>query len=131
MYIYTLLYSRGDTIIYSGPGSQENTDPSNLPAGNTAALLHSLPNKAGQPGRPVRVFRSSRGCSLSPVVGIRYDGLYRVQERLSEEKNSKGGLYCRFVLVRDQEQESLDSIRARSPTAQQKGDYVRIWDLSF
>ncbi|KAF3768995.1 hypothetical protein M406DRAFT_327404 [Cryphonectria parasitica EP155] len=113
---------RGDTIIYSGPGSQDNTDPDELPKGSAQALQTSLNS-----GRPVRVLRSSRGAiSVAPSVGIRYDGLYVVSRRLAPQKNAKGGLFVCFVLQRIPGQESLESIYLRSPTRQQMADFSRI-----
>ncbi|KAJ4394643.1 hypothetical protein N0V93_003862 [Gnomoniopsis smithogilvyi] len=66
----------GDTIIYSGPNSQTNTDTRQIPQGSAQILTHSLPSKSS-PGHPVRVFRSSSSHEMSPAVGIRYDGLYQ------------------------------------------------------
>lgn len=124
--------SHGDTVIYSGPNSQTNTDPNNIPQGSAQILAYSLPSATrNDPGRPVRVFRSATSHAISPAVGIRYDGLYYIEKRLPEQKNAKGGLYCRFVLRRVPGQESLRSIWARSPTARQKRDYARIWNVTF
>lgn len=123
-------FSDGDTIIYSGPNSQTNTDPHNIPQGSAQILAHSLPTRDG-PGRPVRVFRSATSHEMSPAVGIRYDGLYHIEKRLPDEKNANGGLYPRFVLRRVPDQEALNSIWARSPTLQQKQDHARMWDLRF
>ncbi|PSS03692.1 PUA-like domain-containing protein [Coniella lustricola] len=132
----------GDKIYYSGPGSQENTDPHNLPKGSTDILQVSYESK-----RPIRVLRSSRNpFGLSPSIGIRYDGLYVVTRRMPLQKNDKGGLFAQFVLQRigsgdlrdnrhqtegenhddDDEQESLLSIFRRSPTRAEKRDFERI-----
>lgn len=114
--------SRLDTIYYSGPGSQDHTDPHELPKGSTQVLQASLLSR-----RPVRVLRSSR-CALpiSPSVGIRYDGLYIVTKRLESQKNAKGGLFARYVLERIPGQESLQDIFRRSPTPQQMFDFRKI-----
>ncbi|KAJ4416503.1 hypothetical protein N0V82_006698 [Gnomoniopsis sp. IMI 355080] len=120
----------GDTIIYSGPNSQNNTDPLQIPKKSAQILAHSLPSTSG-PGHPVRVFRSASSHHASPAVGIRYDGLYQIEKRLSDVTNAKGGLYPRFVLRRVPGQEALSSIWARSPTLQQKRDHARMWDLRF
>lgn len=84
----------------------------------------------------MRVLRSATktkhaSAVLAPSCGIRYDGLYRVQSQLPSQRNSKGGLYCRFVLVRLKDQEPLAQIAARSPTRKQEAEWARIWDLWY
>lgn len=125
--------SRGDKIIYSGPGSNTNKDPHNLPdaQGMTKVLRQSVCS-----GNPVRVLRSAtttamkhKPSGLAPSVGIRYDGLYRVQSQLQSQHNALGGLYCRFVLVRLPDQEPLADVAARSPTRREEAEWARIWDL--
>lgn len=108
-----------------------NKDPHNLPdaEGSTKVLQLSI-----NTGHPVRVLRSATKHSsggLAPSVGIRYDGLYKVQAQLASERNAKGGLYCRFVLVRLPDQESLADIAARSPTRKEKADFAKIWNLFY
>lgn len=100
-----------------------NTDPDNMPPGSGTRVLQASLNN-----RPVRVFRSA-GNALGPSEGIRYDGLYRVTRQLPQQRNDKGGLYCRFFLERLAGQEPLSSVWSRSPTRQQKRDYARMRDL--
>lgn len=81
-------------------------------------------------GTSVRVLRAAVNRSpLAPSVGIRYDGLYRVIRRMPDQKNAKGGVFARYVLKREEGQESLQDIFLRSPTAQQIAHYRRIWNL--
>jgi hypothetical protein len=117
----------GDTIWYSSDQSHDNTDPARIVhrSNMTLSLHTSIAN-----GKPVRVLRSSGFASSSkglyaPSCGIRYDGLYAVVE-VVERKNSKGGLYEQFHLVREPDQRSLAEIRRISPTRQQVADYRRI-----
>jgi hypothetical protein len=115
---------RGDTIFYSGSGSHENSKPDSLPprTAGTEALSISLSS-----GKAVRVLRSGAGKSRhAPSVGLRYDGLYRVVDALTP-RNSLGGLYEQFKLVRIDGQTSLDECR-RAPSGPQVRDYNKIND---
>lgn len=114
--------SRGYVIYYSAPGSEKNKDPISLPNTNGSRhLMISLQNH-----NPVRVFRAANKSAWAPSVGIRYDGLYRVVGKQEGRTNDKGGRITSFILRRDPGQESLESIMARSPTAQQVRDYYRL-----
>ena len=87
-------------------------------------------------GLPIRVLRSSRKSgrraiydSYAPTVGIRYDGLYTITTAAlmfrDEEK------YIRYVLMRLEDQPSLDEIVAARPTAEEKEqhrEYTRIFE---
>ncbi len=106
----------GDRLFYSGSRSHDNTDPA-VPvlSDATKALQRSREN-----GKVVRVLRASAGNShLSPSVGLRYDGLYRV-EREEIMLNKKGGAYLRFRLRRVGGQPPIDRSR---PTVAEKRDY--------
>ncbi|KAK7745044.1 hypothetical protein SLS53_003279 [Cytospora paraplurivora] len=120
---------QGDTIYYSGPGSQTNKDPNNLANRDAVGYLQ----RSVTTRNPVRVLRSAKSSSSSahaPSVGLRYDGLYHVvRQEQPFKQNGQGGLYTRYVLQRLPGQESLASIQARSPSPQQVADYHRIWDL--
>lgn len=106
----------GDRLYYSGSRSHDNTDPA-VPvlSAATKALQRSREN-----GKVVRVLRASAGEStLSPSVGLRYDGLYRVE--LEETMlNKNGGAYLRFRLRRVGGQPPIDRSR---PTVAEKRDY--------
>ncbi|KAI1858471.1 uncharacterized protein JN550_012604 [Neoarthrinium moseri] len=111
----------GDILYYSGSNSHDNENrdrPAESSAG-TKALKASLAS-----GRPVRVLRSGGSTltktksSFAPSCGIRYDGLYRVVQKLTPI-NKKGGMYEQFKLMRLPGQPSLADIRKRSPTRQQ------------
>ncbi|KAJ0121049.1 ydg sra domain-containing protein [Diaporthe amygdali] len=109
----------GNTIYYSIPGSADNKDKHSPPdKRGTKCLNVSLQN-----GNPVRVLRAANGTAYAPKVGIRYDGLYQVVRREENHWNDKGGRFTLFVLQRLAGQESLASIGARSPTAQEITDY--------
>ena len=68
----------GDEIIYTGQGGQtdgRHTHDQELTRGN-AALVNSMAS-----GRPVRVIRGAgRHSNFAPSAGLRYDGLYRVED---------------------------------------------------
>lgn len=106
----------GDQLYYSGSKSHDNTDPAvPVVSDATKALQHSRLT-----GKVVRVLRASSGEGyLSPSVGLRYDGLFRV---VLEEtmKNRRGGAYLRFRLVRIVEQPPIDRSR---PSMEERGDY--------
>ncbi|KAK4462668.1 E3 ubiquitin-protein ligase UHRF1 [Cladorrhinum samala] len=115
----------GDTLYYSADGSVSNTNPLavTVVSNSTKALQKSL-----QTRRAVRVLRSAgngKGHYYAPSVGIRYDGLYTVVEQ-AQVLNEKGGLYYRFRLQRIEGQESLDDIKARSPSREQIAQERRI-----
>ncbi|KAK3377199.1 PUA-like domain-containing protein [Lasiosphaeria ovina] len=115
----------GDVLYYSGDQSTDNVNPTRVIM--TSKRTQSL-EKSMQTGRPVRVLRSSGGSSLfHPSVGIRYDGLYRVTERL-QKFNKKGGMYYQFKLIRDPGQTPLKEICKNSPSKQQRLDEAKIRD---
>ncbi|MFD9485574.1 YDG/SRA domain-containing protein [Streptomyces sp. NPDC059991] len=68
----------GDVIVYTGQGGQtegRHTHDQKLTRGN-AALVNNMAS-----GMPVRVLRGAGNHSpFAPEAGIRYDGLYRVEE---------------------------------------------------
>ncbi|MFD3424118.1 YDG/SRA domain-containing protein [Streptomyces decoyicus] len=78
----------GDEIIYTGQGGRDETTKQHykdqeLTLGN-AALVTSFAT-----GKPVRVIRGSGGDrQYSPPTGLRYDGLYRVEEYWSQRGKS-------------------------------------------
>lgn len=116
---------QGDTLFYSGSRSHDNEDPkAPFPSSNaTLAMKASLRNC-----KPVRVLRASGGKSrLSPTVGIRYDGLYRVVA-MGEKLNTKGGKYEQFKLERLQDQGDLAAIARSRPTAAEVRDFGKIQD---
>lgn len=115
---------RGETVYYSGSGSHDNEDPKAIPptTAGTRALSISLSS-----GKPVRVLRSYKGKSrFAPSVGLRYDGLYHVVDALTP-RNTRGGLYEQFKLVRMEGQTSLEECR-RAPSGPQVRDYHKIND---
>lgn len=119
---------RGSTLYYSGSRSHDNTDPKK-PFPSSAGTLAL---KASQRARnPVRVLRaagtggSKSGSSLRPTVGIRYDGLYLVQD-MQLQTNMNGSLYEQFKLVRLDGQPPLNN-KAR-PTPAEVRDYYKRED---
>jgi hypothetical protein len=119
---------RGNVLYYSGSKSHDNTDPKKpFPSSQGTQSL-----KASQRTRnPVRVLRaagvgrSKSGNSWRPTVGVRYDGLYHVQD-MQLKTNMNGGLYEQFKLVRLDGQPALDN-KAR-PTAREIRDYYKRED---
>ena len=97
----------GNTLYYSGSNSQSNTDPSNpIITYATKAMRLSYTER-----RQVRVLRSGKSTGeFAPSKGLRYDGLYSIT-REDIEKNTKGGAYLRFKLVRDPNQPEIDVAR--------------------
>jgi len=114
---------RGNTLYYSGSRSHDNTDPKKpFPSSSGTLAL-----KASQrTHNPVRVLRAAgaggkkSGSSWRPTVGIRYDGLYHVQD-MKLKANMNGGLYEQFKLVRLDGQPDLNN-KAR-PTASEIRDF--------
>lgn len=134
-----MAHSRGDVIVYSGPGSATNEDPVNLPRGSEG---HLYLLKSRETGRPVRVLRAGgrKRSVFAPSVGIRYDGLYTVTSYSDDAHNEHGGRYVRAVLTRVPNQRvSLYRIRLGfpevnregMPTAQQIADFRRIKHINF
>jgi hypothetical protein len=115
----------GEDLYYSGEGAEKNNDPHEFSRRATNASLVA----SWETGRPVRVLRSSskdeRERHYAPPCGIRYDGLYRVIA-VQMRHNAKGGLYQRFKLRRLPDQEDLEDIKARSPSAAQRRDFEKI-----
>lgn len=89
----------GDVIIYTGQGGNDlattkQVRDQELTRGNLALVRSCLD------GKLVRVIRGARHrSSYSPVVGYRYDGLYRV-ENFWHERGKSGYLIWRFRLVK-------------------------------
>lgn len=107
----------GNVLYYSADRSHDNSDPMrvNVVTASTQSLQKSIVTR-----RPVRVLRNAGPKKdWAPVVGIRYDGLYRVVKH-QNAKNKNGGLYDRFKLVRLEGQRSLVEISRSVPTQQQK-----------
>ncbi|KAK5116124.1 hypothetical protein LTR62_008450 [Meristemomyces frigidus] len=111
---------KGDYLYYSAPNSHSNDDPRRIPEAGPASLaLH----RSMRNGRPVRVLRSFTGRSRwRPVVGMRYDGLYRV-ETVTNPTNAKGGLYEQFGLKREDGQPDINIMR---PNVAEQRDFARI-----
>jgi hypothetical protein len=117
---------RGNTLYYSRSRSHDNKDPKKpFPSSDGTLAL-----KASQRTRnPVRVLRaagtggSKSGRSLRPTVGIRYDGLYLVQD-MQLRTNMNGGLYEQFKLVRLDGQPDLNN-KARPTAAEIRDFYER------
>ncbi|KAI0883888.1 PUA-like domain-containing protein [Annulohypoxylon maeteangense] len=115
----------GDVLFYSGANSHNNLDPTR-PAPSTA-MTNTL-KTSFHTRFPVRVLRSGRAGSRNywaPECGLRYDGLYRVVA-LRLCVNARGGLYEQFVLHRDPDQISLETLRRVSPTVQEKLDLAEF-----
>jgi len=113
----------GEVVHYSGPRSAESTDPNAVPSPHKieAMTLSYTEN------RDIRVLRSKgAGWHGRPVIGLRYDGLYRIVS-VGYKKNKKGGLYASFKLERRPGQTPLNAVRAR-PTAQEMSDEKEIRD---
>jgi len=103
----------GDEIIYTGQGGQtegHHTHDQELTRGN-AALVNSIAS-----GRPVRVIRGAvRDSDYAPPAGLRYDGLYRVEEHWSQ-KGVSNFLVWRFRL------RAIDTVaKIASPPPHQDG----------
>ncbi len=94
----------GDRLFYSTAGSHETTSTTpDVNNSGTKALLASVANH-----NPVRVLRSYTGrWKYAPQAGLRYDGLYMVNDHY-EKENSKGGKYFQFVLERMGGQPPID-----------------------
>ncbi|KAI9736258.1 MAG: hypothetical protein M1834_001144 [Cirrosporium novae-zelandiae] len=109
----------GDTIYYTAPHAEDNTDPTTpTETAGARALLRSLETQ-----NPIRVIRSSSGSSkYGPSAGSRYDGLYRVSS-YDIRHNTLGGAYWRFVLLRLPDQAPVDTSR---PTVQEIRDLSKI-----
>lgn len=104
----------GDTIIYTGQGGQtegRHTHDQELIRGN-AALVNSVSS-----GTPVRVIRGAgkrRGHSrFAPDSGLRYDGLYRVEDYWSQ-KGIADFLIWRFRLTAIEVNSELSSSHLKS-----------------
>lgn len=110
----------GNTIYYSGSNSHDNTDPQAPPRSSkgTQALHASIRTQ-----RPVRVLRASSGPSVwAPTEGLRYDGLYKIVA-VDYPKNRKGGMYEQFKLVREHDQQEIDTDR---PSPDELRDLERV-----
>ena len=109
----------GNILYYSGSDSNANENPANpIITHYTKAL-----QKSRRDYRPIRVLRTSAGrAAHCPSKGIRYDGLYRIiAEGIS--RNTKGGAYVRFKLVREGNQADMDLSR---PTQEEKAVFDRL-----
>lgn len=114
----------GNTLFYSGTGSCDNRDPDNpVPSTQGTLALHA----SMRTRTPVRVMRAAgSSSSFAPSLGLRYDGLYIVEEVILSE-NTKGGKYEKFKLVREPNQRHLNEL-VTIPSIRQQNDYARIKD---
>lgn len=110
----------GNELYYSGSNSHKNTDPQR-PAPSTQGTQALQASLASQ--KPVRVLRAaSKEKAYAPIVGLRYDGLYRVVSE-HRPKNRSGGLYEQYRLVRIAGQPEID---LKIPGPRERADYDRI-----
>lgn len=112
----------GDVLVYTGAGGNDPTtgkqiaDQSIDQPGNAGLVTSQLE------GLPVRVIRGSKGdANYSPATGLRYDGLYCVEDHWSEIGKSKFRIW-RFRLVRLSPQEE-----APYPSRQPACGQPRSW----
>lgn len=115
----------GETIFYSGDDSGNKS--------NRDTILESSPGtkslqKSRRMGTPVRVLRrkGTGNNRYAPLVGIRYDGLYRVVDEYEKTRPGQGGKFLQFKLVRLPDQRDFrETIRA-APTPKQQADFWKI-----
>ncbi|MEV0281728.1 YDG/SRA domain-containing protein [Streptomyces sp. NPDC050610] len=110
----------GDKIIYTGQGGQDESGrqvrDQTLTRGN-AALVNSIAT-----GRPIRVIRGARGNpDHSPKSGLRYDGLFRVEQHWSQRGKS-GFLVWRYHLsaVKSTDENAAINASHIDPPSQEK-----------
>lgn len=88
---------RGETIIYTGHGGQD--DRGHQVRDQVWHRANEGMRANQRYGIPVRVIRGPKLVSpYAPPSGYRYDGLYRV-ERCWQERSKHGPLICRFELT--------------------------------
>jgi putative restriction endonuclease len=89
----------GDLIIYTGAGGRDPATGQQVKDQEFTRQNLALVRSEAE-GYPVRVIRGARGePAYSPLSGLRYDGLYRVEESWQSPGRS-GFLVCRYRLVR-------------------------------
>ncbi|KAK4149946.1 PUA-like domain-containing protein [Chaetomidium leptoderma] len=112
---------QGELLWYSSD-SPRNNDVA-APSPETRALQRSVLTR-----RPVRVLRSAglHNRVWAPEVGIRYDGLYRVEQQIQASHGNEGRPFWKFKLRRLPGQRPLTQICAAVPSAQQKLDEGRV-----
>jgi hypothetical protein len=94
------------------PNSATNTSPTSYLAHTDVEAMRL----SWDANRSIRVIRGkSAGWPGRPVIGLRYDGLYRITDE-EQLLNPQGGLYMRFRLERLPGQGALEGVRSR-PTA--------------
>lgn len=98
---------RGDVVFYSGSNSKANTDAENPVISNDTRAMRT----AMRLSKSIRVIRGFKAnWPGRPVVGYRYDGLYKIVGEKTE-KNVNGGAYVRFELRREPGQPAIDRSR--------------------
>ncbi|KAK1833977.1 PUA-like domain-containing protein [Podospora conica] len=119
----TLDSDEGETVFYSGdrPGNKNNRDEILEVSRRTKSLQTSR-----RTGKPVRVLRGSGNGKYAPVVGIRYDGLYRVVEEYEKERPGRGGKFLQFKLVRIPGQRDFKETVRSAPTSQQQAAFYQM-----
>lgn len=112
----------GDILYYSGSASHDNDNPKEPYPSSNATLALKASQRMGKPVRVLRAAGVSRTAwkTWRPIVGIRYDGLYRVVS-MSLQTNQKRGLYEQFKLERLGDQPPLESLSR--PTAKEISDF--------
>ncbi|WYZ44734.1 hypothetical protein EsH8_VIII_000050 [Colletotrichum jinshuiense] len=115
---------QGDIVYYSGSNAHNNDIPDEIAPSTDATKSLS---DAYISDTPVRVLRkANKRSKWSPSHGLRYDGLYKITDKLLPT-NSKGGSFEQFKLERIPGQKSLNELR-EIPTAEQKSMFAKIKD---
>jgi putative restriction endonuclease len=107
----------GDLIVYTGAGGRDPATGQQI-ADQVFRAQNLALVKSQADGFPVRVIRGAGGePGVSPAVGYRYDGLYRVEESWREPGRS-GFMVCRYRLARLEEDGTPAAVPLRLvPTA--------------
>lgn len=114
----------GDTLWYSD--ATANKTDAEISGTNAGQLCLQMSYKTG---RPVRVIRSSNGNSNgehwkgAPRAGLRYDGLYTVQDEKKIPRQRARGEYSSFLLVREPNQPPIE---VNKPSIKEAQEYEKI-----
>jgi hypothetical protein len=112
----------GNVLLYSGSHGSAKSRLEGVPelTQHTRYLMRSM-----ELMNPVRVIRGKGASKWAPVVGLRYDGLYKVVSWEIASRND-GSEFYQFRLEREPEQEDLESLVRRSPTTEERVAWVTL-----
>ena len=115
-------HDHGDVLYYAGARAPPRPDGAAPQITGTSRCL--VANRTA--GTAVRVIRGKGASRWAPRLGLRYDGLYKVESYDLVRQSGSSEEFWQFKLVRESGQGSLRKIVKEHPTMEEKAAIVAI-----